>query len=59
MYTEIPSLLKLPPTHPHPNHTPHRRARAEIPVLHSNFSMPSYFTHGSIYMLTLDSVHMH
>ena len=56
MYTNIPSHVDLPPTHPQPTHLGrHRAPSCELPVLYSRFLLAIYFTHGSVYMSILIS----
>ena len=53
-YTYIPPLLILLPTSPsHPSRS--SQSRAELPVLHSGFTLAISFTHGSVYLSRLQS----
>ena len=65
MYTYIPSLLDLSPTHPHPMYVDHQRALNGVPCAISRFLQAIYFIHGSLYIslahfipYTLPLVHM-
>ena len=44
--TYIPSLLDLPPIHPHPSPPGHHRAQSWPPVLYNSFPLTICFTHG-------------
>ena len=50
MYTSLPSLWSLPPTHPHPGPEGHHRAPGWAPVLCSSFPPAVYFTRSSMCM---------
>ena len=46
-------LLLAPPVYPIPTLQVITEHRTELSVLHSGSRLPSYFTHGSVYMSTL------
>ena len=51
----IPSLLSLPPTHPHPTPPSYPARSSQSPELqflcyHRSFALAIYFTHGSAYI---------
>ena len=55
-YTYVSSLLNLPPrTYPIPSFCIATEYQIELPVLYSNFALPTYFTYGDIYVSMLFS----